>query len=139
MTTNNSNLQITHNYSICKPEEEEAIPIPISDWSFLKEKLKKIEAPKNVFTLIGTTFLGIFTSGILAAFTLTKELEVYSFRIWFITIFSLVIGIILILVDFYYLKSYSSYSKNQLVDEMDRIEKKYKISGKTAEITIVKE
>jgi membrane protein insertase Oxa1/YidC/SpoIIIJ len=124
---NEENLQISRNYSICKPEEEEAIPIPLSDWRFLKDKLDLIEVPKNLFTLIGTTLLGIFTSGVFAVIALSTELSKFAFRIWFVTIVALIIGILLIIIDYFYLKRYSTYTKSQMVDEMGRIEKKYKI------------
>jgi len=124
-------FHISHDYEILPPEKEKAYPIPMSDWEYLKKKLRAIQSTVPLFHTVGTVLLSVAGSALLAAISLPRvESQIGSSTIsicWVIFIATLISG----LLSMYFAsqqRKVVSASKDDVLDEMERMEHRYSFS-----------
>jgi hypothetical protein len=116
-------IKVSREFELVSPGGEKAFGMPISEWGFLKRKIKRMKSPDNLFLVIATIFLGVSGSnGYLIKFTKIEETLKDNLLISFFV--TLLIGILCLLFHFLRGKEVAC-SKEDILDDMDRIEKTY--------------
>lgn len=124
-----SSLEIAQGLSVVVPEKEEAYPIPRSDWDYLKDKVNRIAMPSSFYNTMGAVLIGIAGSALVAGITLRGNLaedkDFVLYACWSIFAVTLICGAFAICVHYLTQKKSSTISKDDVVEEMDRLEKRY--------------
>ena len=97
--------------------------MPMSEWEFLKIRIGKMRSPDNLFFVIANLLLGVSGSNIyLIKFTKIEETFKDNLVISFIV--SLLIGILCLVFHFLRRKEVTR-SKEDIINDMNRIERIY--------------
>jgi len=123
-----SKLTVSQKFTIVQPEQEDAAFIPKSDWERLKKKCERIKPSGSVFNSIGFTLIGISATALVTAITLPSVVESSRVICWSVFAVSF-IGAILSLYFSREQRKQLTTSKDDVLDEMEHLEKRYK--GKT--------
>ena len=119
-------FRIAHDVEVVRPSRENAFPIPVSDWNFLKDKIQKLAAPQAIFNSIGSGLLGVAASALVASLTLPENTSVKILIIsWSVFAVSLICGVLCLVFDHHNTKDFSTVHKQHILDEMSRIENKF--------------
>jgi len=128
-------LNVNRPLGVLEPEKENAYPIPLSDWSFIRNKIRKIEQPTVLYNMIGSVLLGVAGSALLAAVVLQKAPDTISVGVhvfcWMLFAFCLLSGIGVLYFDNRTRRKYNTGTKEDVLEEMDRLEKHFKTEART--------
>jgi hypothetical protein len=122
-------LSLNRPLGVLQPEEEKGYLIPLSDWSFLRSKIDKIEEPTVLYNTVGAILIGVAGSALLAGLGLlaVEKISIALHAIcWVIFALCLVSGGICLYFDNTTRKQYNFKSKIDALEEMDRLAKRYK-------------
>ena len=123
-----SDIKFSHNYSVYEPKEEAAYPIPASEWTRLKERIKRICPQRRIYQVISSIFFGVFASSVFALFSLyssTSTLAAWVYpTVWAFFTVSLILGISLAVIDSQQ-KNIISESTGSVIDDMEALEDRY--------------
>lgn len=129
MITESSSFKMGHEYDVIVPRRETAYPIPGSDWDYLKTKVSRVSTPGLIHHTVGSAFLGVAGSAFVAALTLPDTTEqgpaVIRVVVWAVFVVTCVCGA----VTLWYAhkeRSRDTDWKKDVIEEMDRMEQKYK-------------
>ena len=118
MNRNDNPITISNKSTIIPRKEEKSYTIPRSDWQFLKRKINDIESPRFLWYTIGSALLGIAGT---AAFT-----AVLCNKSWIWVIFTgTCVGGILLLIFAHKERKIITHTKDDVLEEMKRIEDKH--------------
>jgi hypothetical protein len=121
-------FRLSHDYEVVVPANEEAYPVPKSDWEYLKERINRIEAAGQIYHTIGSILLGVAGSALLGALTLSKEMAIIGSTTilvcWGIFAVTLISGL-LALFFAYQQRNLISCTKNDVITDMKRLEQRY--------------
>ena len=128
MTEQTPPFHISYKYEVVPLKKERGYLIPISDWEYLKKRVKLIKSVDSIFHTIGSILLGVAGSAFLAALTLPKAItHVGSSTIlvcWAVFGVTLTSGLLSLHFASQQRKVVTC-SKDGVLDEMDRLEHKY--------------
>ncbi|HNT29322.1 MAG TPA: hypothetical protein PKL83_00030 [bacterium] len=130
MTAQKTELKVSQDFELLLPQQQKAYPISKDEWTFLKEKVKTINNSSNIYHTIGSVFLGITGSALLAVFTYDKPNPItieYNTRI-LITISAFIVSLICgicLLVFGGKQKQLQEISAAEVIQHMELIEKRY--------------
>ena len=114
---------------VTRPREI-AYPIAISDWEFLKQKVSEIEDSSSLFKTIGSVLMGVAGSALLATLTLQESISsVISVVCWIIGFVCLGVAGLCYLFDNKYNKNRLSGSKQNVLDQMNKLERQFQSSA----------
>ncbi|MGS0118368.1 hypothetical protein ACUOJD_28835, partial [Escherichia coli] len=65
-----NNFKMSHHYEIAQPKKKMPYPILVQDWDFLIRKIQSISYVENIYHTIGSIFLGVAGSALIAALSL---------------------------------------------------------------------
>ncbi|TLD52174.1 hypothetical protein EYY28_14120, partial [Escherichia coli] len=65
-----NNFKMSQDYEIAQPKKKMAYPILVEEWDFLIGKIESISDDENIYHTIGSIFLGVAGSALIAALTL---------------------------------------------------------------------
>jgi len=123
MNNGKAPIKVSHDFELVSPVGQRGFGMPESEWRFLRRKINNMKSPDNLFLLIGFTLFGISGSNIfLVLFTeIQKTIKVH---LWVSFLSALIIGGLCLLFHFLRGKEVT-HSKEDILDDMDRIEKTY--------------
>jgi hypothetical protein len=128
MNNEKSSLSISQDLQIMSPKKEDAYPIPDSDWNYLQAKVSKIASPDLIYHTIGSILFGVAGSAFIALLTLPEEIEIIGklfYILWAIFATAFICGGLCFFFS-YHKRKYITCSKEDVLDEMNRLVKKYR-------------
>ena len=117
-------LTLSQKFTIEQPDEEDASFVPRADWERLKKKCERIKSSGSIFKPIGFTFLGIAGTALVTAFTLPTVLESSRVICWAVFALSIIVAILSLYFSHVQDKGLIT-SKDDVLDEMEHLEKRY--------------
>lgn len=109
--------------------KDRCFAIPDSEWAYLHQKVGKLEQPKILYQALGSASFGVAASALVAALTISKDLVISDspskVLCWVLTLCFTVIGVL----STYFgtqQKHLLLRSKDDVLAEMERIEKRYR-------------
>lgn len=118
-------LTMSQQFRITQPDEQDAIFVPRSDWERIKKKCGRIKAGGSVFGSIGFIFSGIAGTALVTALTLPQALESSRVICWVAFAISIVVATLSLYFSHIQSKELIT-SKDDVLEEMEYLEKKYK-------------
>lgn len=118
------NFRITQDLQIRRLKQESAFPIRITDWTRLKRLIETFSTERRLYHDLLSLMIGVFISSVfsLITFYCTKTIPNWAFiTTWTTSITSLLLSILLFYQDSQQKKN-STSTKENILDEMDRIE-----------------
>jgi biotin carboxyl carrier protein len=117
-----------HEYMVLRMQKENAYPIMVSDWDYLKKKVEQIQLLGALWYSIGSALLGIAGTAIVGALTLTEAASKIGRPVeavcWAIGMASLVCGSLTFCFA-HRVGKQSGRSKADVLAEMERLESKF--------------
>ena len=120
-----SELTVSQQFTIVQPEQEAATFIPKSDWERLKKKCERIKSSGSVYNSLGFAFIGISGSALLAALTLPSVAGSLKTICWSVFAVSFIVAILSLYFSREQRKQLTA-SKDEVLDEMEHLENRYK-------------
>ena len=119
-------FRIAQNVEISNPPTEIGFPICQADWDILRQKISGLAMPTKLFNMLGSALLGVFASAFVAYLLLPSTTEKGLAVIALATsAVALISGVLCLYFDSRTSNDFSGVHKKNILEEMDRIEKKY--------------
>lgn len=123
----NARFKIATDLDVVRPTKESAYPIPLAEWQFLRTKVEHIMEPSRWYNSIGSFFLGVSGSSLVAAIALPSNAESRILAIcWGAFVSATILAAVFLFFDNKTMKSLESSSKHAVLDEMARLENRFK-------------
>ncbi len=125
-------FKMSQDYELITPKKKSAYPILVEEWVHLKTKIKLISDNANLYHTVGSIFLGVSGSALVAALTLNipdASEGVIAMPIilsWFIFISASICGVLSLVFGSKQRKVQAS-SADDVIQHMDLIEKRYEV------------
>lgn len=124
-----NNFKMSQDYEIAQPKKKMAYPILVEEWDFLIGKIESISDDENIYHTIGSIFLGVAGSALIAALTLDLASDDgYMPRqiliSWYVFWASLICGVLSMFFGRKN-KKINRTSAKDIVQQMRLIEKRY--------------
>ncbi|MBU1202711.1 hypothetical protein KKH39_01570 [Patescibacteria group bacterium] len=122
---NDSDLEFSESCQIKSPEPRRGFPMFWPDWNRLKNMADKIKSPTSLWQVLGPAFFGIALSALIGGLTILEKDHPNKTLCYWLFLLFLIMGIFSLLIQRKH-KEVSNFSKEQLIDEMNKLEKPYK-------------
>ena len=128
MDEQKSHISVSQGFEVHKPQKGKAYIIPVQEWDHIKQRIGRIESIGLGFHTAGSLLLGVAGTAIVAALTMPPGTTVFNTPsnqiCWGIGLVSGICGAMAL----YFAsrqRDIMSYSKQDVISEMDHIEKRY--------------
>ena len=124
-----NNFKMSQDYEIAQPKKKMAYPILVEEWDFLIGKIESISDDENIYHTIGSIFLGVAGSALIAALTLDLPsddgyMQRHILISWYVFWASLICGVLSMFFGRKN-KKINRTSAKDIVQQMRLIEKRY--------------
>jgi hypothetical protein len=127
---NGNRVRITRQYTVNLPPEQEGMIIPVQEFTFLRNKIERIEYSFSIYQTLLGLLIGIATSSVFTALTATSK--IIQGACWTAFVASMLFSLIV----YQFIRgerSSANQSKTDLLEEMERLESIYRHPTHTAD------
>lgn len=128
---NEGKIEISQSCQLPAPEEWKGFPVHKKDWERIKKMVDKIVSPTSFWQIVWPASFGIAASALIGAFTILEKNHPNKTICYWLFLLFLVIGILSLIVEKTH-KKVSIYTKEQLKEEMEKMEEPYNKDGATS-------
>ncbi|MBI5077719.1 hypothetical protein HZB94_05080 [Candidatus Falkowbacteria bacterium] len=120
-----SEIEISQSCQLPVPEKWKGFPVYGKDWDRIKKMVDRIISPTSFWQIVWPASFGISISALLSALTILEKGHPNKTSCYWLFLLFMIIGILTLIID-KTRKAASISTKEQLKEEMEKMEEPYK-------------